>query len=78
MDMKIVYFGSFSVKHVPEEIKEFVGNKNIITNIFRVQANISVMCEHCCIGFIDFMLAGKTLTDFTSFLSPYDFEKMMI
>ena len=78
MDMKIVYFDSFGVKHVPEEIKEFVGNKNIITNIFRVQANISVMCGHCCIGVIDFMLAGKTLTDFTSFLSPYDFEKMMI
>ena len=50
--MKIVYFDSFGVKHVPEEIKEFVGNKNIITNIFWVQANTSVMCGHCCIGFM--------------------------
>ena len=41
---EIVYFDSFGVEHVPEEIKEFVGNKNIIANIFQVQANNSVMC----------------------------------
>ena len=41
---EIVYFDSFGVKHVPEEIKEFVENKNIIANIFRVQANNPVMC----------------------------------
>ena len=56
---EIVYFDSFGVEHVPEEIKEFVGNKNIIANIFRVQANNSVMCGYFCIGFIDFMLTGK-------------------
>ena len=72
---EIVYFDSFGVEHVPEEIKEFVGNKNIIANIFRVQANNSVMCGYFCIGFIDFMLAGKTLVDFTNTFSPYDFEK---
>ena len=72
---EIVYFDSFGVEHVPEEIKEFIGNKNIKANIFRVQANDSVMCGYFCIGFIDFMLAGKKLTDFTSMFSPYDFEK---
>ena len=41
---EIVYFDSFGVEHVPEEIKEFIGNKNIKANIFRVQANNSVMC----------------------------------
>ena len=60
---------------VPEEIKKFIGNKNIIANIFRVQANDSVMCGYFCIGFIDFMLAGKKLTDFTNMFSPYDFKK---
>ena len=58
-----------------KEIKEFVRNKNIIANIFRVQVNNSVMCGYFYIGFIDFMLAGKKLTDFTSMLSPYDFKK---
>ena len=72
---EIVYFDSFGVEHVPEEIKEFIGNKNIKANIFRVQANNSVMCGYFCIGFIDFMLAGKKLTDFTSLLPRHDFEK---
>ena len=72
---EIVYFDSFGVEHVPEEIKEFIGNKNIKANIFRVQANNSIMCGYFCIGFIDFMLAGKKLTDFTSLFSPDDFEK---
>ena len=71
----IVYFDSFGVEHVPEEIKEFAGNKNIITTIFWVQANNSVLRGYFCIGFIDFMLAGKKLGDFTSMFSPYDFEK---
>ena len=31
---KIIYFDSFGVEHVAEEINEFVGNKNIIVNIF--------------------------------------------
>ena len=71
---EIVYFDSVGVEHIPEEIKEFVENKNIIANFFRVQANSSVMCGYFCIGFIDFMLAGKKLTDFTSLFSPYDFK----
>ena len=72
---EIVYFDSFSVEHVPEEIKKIVGNKNIIANIFRVQANDSVMCGYFCTGYIDFMLAGKKLTEYTSLFSPYDFKK---
>ena len=43
-------------------------------NIFGVQANNSVMCGYFSIGFIDFMLAGKKVIDFTSLFSPYDFD----
>ena len=60
---EIVYFDCFDVEHAPEEIKEFIGNKNIIANILRVQANNSIMCGYFRIGFLDFMLAGKKLTD---------------
>ena len=63
---KIVYFDCFGIEHVPEEIKEFVRNKNITANIFRIQAKNSVMCRYFCIRFIDFMLADEKLTDFTS------------
>ena len=72
---EIVYFDSFGVENIPEEITEFIRNKNIKANIFRVQANNSVMCGYFCIGFIDFTLAGKTLTDYTSLFSPHDFDK---
>ena len=56
-------------------LKKFVGNKNIKVNIFREQANDSVMCGYFCIGFIDFVLAGKKLTEYTSLFSPHDFKK---
>ena len=72
---EIVYFDSFGVEHIPEEIKEFIGNKNIKANIYRVQANDSIMCGYFCIGFIDFMLGGKTLTVYTNLFSPYYFNK---
>ena len=72
---EIVYFDSFGIEHIPEQIKEFVWNKNIKANIFRVQSSNSIMCGYFCIGFITFMLTGKKLTDFTSLFSPYDFEK---
>ena len=72
---EVVYFHSFGVEHVLKETKEFIGNKSMIANIFRVQANNSVMCGYFCIEFTDFMLAGKTLTDFTNFFSPCDFKK---
>ena len=72
---EIVYFDSFGVEHIPEEIKEFIGNRNIKANMFRVQANNSVMCGYFCIGFIDVMLSDKTLTDYTNLFSPYDFDK---
>ena len=56
---EIVYFDSFGVEHVPEDIKEFIWNKNIKGNIFRVQSNNSIACSYFCIGLIDFMLVGK-------------------
>ena len=34
------YFDSFGVEHIPKEIKKFIDNKNIIANIFRIQACI--------------------------------------
>ena len=71
----VTYFDSFGVEHIPKEIKTFINNKNIKTNIFRIQAYDSIMCGYFCIGFIDFMLAGKTLTEFTNLFSPNNFKK---
>ena len=71
----VTYFDSFGVEHIPKEINAFINNKNIKTNILRIQAYDSIMCGYFCIGFIDFMLAGKKLTDYTNLFSPYDFKK---
>ena len=66
----VTYFNSFGVKHIPKEIKEFINNKNITTNIFRIQAYDSIMCGYFCVGFIDLMLKGKTLTEYTNLFLP--------
>ena len=72
----VTYFDSFGVEHIPKEVTIFVSNnENIKTNIFRIQACDSIMIGYFCIRFINFMLAGKTLTDFTSLFSTYNFEK---
>ena len=71
----ITYFDSFAVEHIPKEIKKFIDNKNIIANIFRIQTYDSILCGYFCIGFINFMLADKKLTDYTNLFSPYDFKK---
>ena len=60
----VTYFDSFGVEHIPKEIKKFINNKNIIANIFRIQAYDSVMCGYFYIGLIDFMLKGNNLLIF--------------
>ena len=71
----VTYFDSFGIEHIPKQIKTFINNKNIKANIFRIQAHNSIMCGYFCIGFIDFMLAGKTLTEYTNLFSPNNFKK---
>ena len=69
----VTYFDSFGVEHIPKEIIKFIENRNIKTNIFRIQAYDSIMCGYFCIAFIDFMFKSKSLTDHTNLFSPNDF-----
>ena len=87
----VTYFDNFGVEHIPKEVKTFINrplsfilrpplrdasqNKNITTNIFRIQAYDSIMWGYFCIEFIDFMLAGKTLTEYSNLFSPNNFKK---
>ena len=71
----VTYFDSFGVENIPKRIKTFISNKNIKRNIFRIQVYDSIMCCYFCIGFINFMSAGKTLTDFINLFSPNNFKK---
>ena len=69
----ITYFDSFGVEHFPREIMKFIARKEIITNIYRIQAHDSIMCRYFCIGFINFMFNGKSLTDYTNLFSSNNF-----
>ena len=80
----VTYFDSFGVEHILKEMMKFIvrtsfrlgsRRKKIITNIYRIQAYDSIMCGYFCIGFINFMFNGKSLTDYTNFFSPNDFNK---
>ena len=80
-----VYFDSFGIEHIPKEIKHAIDNepsssakarnKEIKANIFRIQAYDSIICGYHCIEFINYMLEGKTLLDYTNLFSPNDFKK---
>ena len=72
----VTYFDvdlSFGVEHIPKEIEKFINAFTIKPNIYRIKAYDSIMCGYFCIGFIDFMLKSKSLTDFTNLFSPNDF-----
>ena len=70
----VTYFDRFGVEYIPKEIKKFKENKNITTTIFRIGEYNSIMCRYFCIGFIDFMLRGKSLLDYTNLFSPKKYE----
>ena len=74
----VTYFDSFGVEHISKEIEKIINNKNIIANIFRIQAYASVISEYFYIEFTNFMLKSNNLTDFTNLFSPNNFKKMMI
>ena len=77
-----IYFDSFGIEHIPIEINKFINNdttkssslERIESNIFRIQAYDSIMCGYLCIEFINYMLKGKTLLDYTNLFSPNDFK----
>ena len=71
----VTYFHSFGVEHIPKKIRKFIRNKNITTNIYRIQAYHSLMCGYFCIEFIDFMLEVKSLLDYTNLFSSNNYKK---
>ena len=48
------YFDGFLIEYIPKETKKFMGNKNITSNIYRLQVYDSMMCGFFCVGFSDF------------------------
>ena len=71
----MIHFDSFGVEHIPKEIKEFIGNKNITKNIYSLQACDSIMCGYFCIRFNDFTFKSKSMLDDANLFFPNDDEK---
>ena len=69
-----VYFDSFGIEHIPQEVLSKISNKLINHNIFRIQDNDYILCGFYCIAFIQYMLTGKTLLDFISLFSQNDYQ----
>ena len=75
IENNVTYFDRFCAEHTPKEVKKFLANKNIITNIYRKQVYDSVICGYFRIGFIDFILKGKILLRHTNFFSSSNYER---
>ena len=71
----VTYFHSLEIEHIPKEVKKFIGNRNIVTNIYRIQNYEPIMCGYFCIGKIDYMFMGKSLTEYTNLFSSSNFQK---
>ena len=71
----VIYFDSFGVEDIPNEIKRFIGNKSVTINIYKMQTYDSITCGYFCIGFNDFMLKGKSLLEYTNLFSPNEYKK---
>ena len=66
---------TFGIEYIPQEVLNKIKDKSIAHNIFRIQDNESIICGFYCIAFIEYILAGKTLLDYTNLFSPNDCKK---
>ena len=66
---------SFTIEYIPQKVSNKVKNKSLTHNIFRTQSDHTIMCGFYCIGFIDFVLVGKTVLDYAILFCPNNFKK---
>ena len=69
------YCDSSGVEHIPKETEKLITNKNIITNIYRIQAYDSTMRGYFYIWLNHFMLKGKSLIEYTNLFFPNQYKK---
>ena len=70
-----MYFDSFEIEYIPQEVLNKVKDKSITYNIFRMQIDDSIMCRFYYTAFIEYMIAGKALLDYTNLFSPNVYSK---
>ena len=70
-----MYFHYFGIEYIPQDVLSKIKDKSITHNIFRIQDNQSIMSGFYCIAFIEYMLAGKTVLDYTNLFTPNDYNR---
>ena len=76
VDKKLFYFDSYGIPYIPDVIKNQYSDDKIISNIYRMQSDLSVECGKFCIMFIQSNI--KNESDYIKFLLQFeknDFEK---
>ena len=70
----VIYFDRFGVEHVSKDIKKIISNKNILTNVYRIQTDDSITCGYFLIGFIDFIWKGTSLLQCKNLFPPNEYK----
>ena len=70
VDKKLFYFDSYGIQYIPDIIKNQYSDDKIITNIYRIQSNLSVECGIFCIMFIQSNI--KNESDYIKFLLQFE------
>ena len=65
-----VYFDSLEIEYIPQKVLKKIKCKSITRNIFRIQSNVSIIST-----FIEYMISGKTLLDYTNLFTLFDYQK---
>ena len=70
-----IFFLGGGFKYILKEVLSKIKEKSLTRNIFRIEHDDSIICVFYCIAFIEYMLTGKALLDYTNLFSPNDYEK---
>ena len=70
-----VFFDSFGIKYISQEVLNKVKDKLITHNIFRIPDMRGFICGFYCTAYVEYMLSGKFLLDYTNFFSPNGYKK---
>ena len=68
-----LYFDSFGIECIPQDILNKIKDKSITHKIFRIQDNKSIVCGFYCVTFIEYIFAVKALLDYTNLFSLNDY-----
>ena len=70
-----MYFDSFEIEYIPQEVLNKMKDKSITHNMFRVNSDESAVCQLYCIVFIEYVVV--TLLDYTNLFSSNNFKRMI-